>query len=153
MNQTGSCWMMGLVITAVVIGGLAGCETGHARYTPTKGEARTALETALTAWRDGKSFGTIDATPAVHVADTAWQAGEQIEAFEIGEEEDSGDGTKQFPVKLTKKKAKTAQQMRYVVHGRDPIWVFSEPDYKRMIDMGNGENVKQKNPRGPSGKR
>jgi hypothetical protein len=155
MRQTLRLRLMGLVFAAPGLLALAGCDgTGHSRYTPTKDEARSALEAALTAWRDGKPYGPIDATPPVNVADSAWQGGEQIEAFEIGEEEDPGDGTKQFPVKLTKKKAKTPQDIRYVVNGRDPVWVFSEPDYKRMIDMGNGpEPAKSKSAAGRSRRR
>ncbi len=139
MNRTMRLRLLGLVLVAPGLMVLVGCDgTGHARYTPTKDEARSSLEAALTAWRDGKPCGTIDAKPPVHVADTAWQGGAQIEAFEIGEEEDPGDGTKQFPVKLTMKKAGAVQDVRYIVNGRDPVWVFSEPDYKKMIDMGNG---------------
>jgi hypothetical protein len=146
MNHKMRLRLMGLVAAAPGLLALAGCDnTGHARFTPTKDEARSSLEAALTAWRDGKPYGPIEATPPVNVADSAWQGGAQIEAFEIGEEEDPGDGTKQFPVKLTMKKAKTAQDIRYIVNGRDPVWVFSEPDYKRMIDMGNGpETAKPK---------
>ena len=118
---------------------LAGCDgTGHARFSPTQDEARSALEAALTAWRDGRPFGPIEATPPVRIADSLWQGGQAIEAFQIGDEQDADDGTKRFPVKLTMKKTKAARDVGYVVYGRDPIWVFSETDYQRMIDMGNG---------------
>jgi hypothetical protein len=118
---------------------LAGCDgTGHARFSPTQDEARSALEAALTAWRDGRPFGSIEATPPVRVADSLWQGGQAIEAFQIGDKQDSEDGTKRFPVKLTMTKTKKVQDVGYVVYGRDPVWVFSETDYQRMIDMGNG---------------
>ena len=96
----------GLVVLVPLLGLIAGCGASHARYTPTSGEARSSLEAALTAWRDGKAFGEVPAKPPVHMVDSAWQAGQQIESFEIGDEEDGGDGTKQFPVKLTMKNAK-----------------------------------------------
>ena len=35
------------------------------------------------------------------------------------------------------KKPPGDQSVRYVVHGRDPVWVFREEDYKRMINMDN----------------
>jgi hypothetical protein len=126
-----------LLCAAPLLALLAGCGEGHARYTPTSSEARTSLEAALNAWRDGKPYGAIEAKPPVHIADSTWQAGQQLESFEIGPEEDGGDGTKQFPVKLTLKKAKASQDVRYVVHGRDPVWVFSAEEYKHMIDMDN----------------
>jgi hypothetical protein len=146
MNHAMGSRLMGLVAAVPGLLALAGCDsTGNARYTPTRVEARSSLEAALTAWRDGKPYGPIDATPPVNVADSAWQGGAKIEAFEIGEEEDPGDGTKQFPVKLTMKDAKSVHQdVRYIVNGRDPVWVFSEPDYKKMIDMGNGPDSRKK---------
>jgi hypothetical protein len=121
---------------------LAGCGASHARFTPTSGEAKTSLEAALTAWRDGKPFGPIEATPPVQVADSAWQAGQQVESFEIGDEQDDGDGTKQFVVAFRMKKPAGDQSVRYFVHGRDPVWVYREEDYKRMINMDNNPVTK-----------
>jgi hypothetical protein len=133
--------LLGMVAIAPCLLTLAGCDNaGHARYTPTQGEARSSLEAALTAWREGRSPESIDATPPVRVADSLWQGGEQIESFEVGAEEPADDGTKRFPVKLTMKKSKKMEDVRYVVNGRDPVWVFSERDYQRMIDMGNGSS-------------
>ncbi len=114
-----------------------GCDSSQARYKPTSGEARSSLEAALTAWRDGKPYGSIAGTPPIQVGDTAWQAGQQIESFEIGDEEDNGDGTKQFMVKFKMKKPAGEQSVRYVIHGRDPVWVYREEDYKRMANMDN----------------
>jgi hypothetical protein len=119
---------------------LAGCGTGNARFVTESEVARASLEAALTSWRDGKPFGAIESTPPVRVADSDWQAGQQIESFQIGDEEDQDDGTRRFPVKLKLKK-EGAKDVRYVVQGRDPVWVFSETDYQRMIDMDNGKET------------
>jgi hypothetical protein len=124
-----------LFILAPFLGLALGCGASHARYVPTGGEARSSLEAALSAWRDGKAFGAVEAKPPVHVVDSAWQAGKQLESFEIGEEQDGGDGTKQFVVKLKIKQAKAEEEVRYVVHGRDPVWVFTAEEYKHMLDM------------------
>jgi hypothetical protein len=133
--------LFGLVAIAPCLLTLVGCDSaGHARYTPTQDEARSSLEAALTAWRDGRSPESIDVTPPVRVADSLWQGGEQIDSFQVGDEEAADDGTKRFPVKLTVKKSKKVEEVRYVVHGRDPVWVYSEKDYQRMIDMGNGSS-------------
>jgi hypothetical protein len=127
-----------LVVATPLLGVLAGCGEGYAKYKPTAYEARTSLEAALTAWRDGKPYGPIDTKPPVHIVDSAWQGGQQIESFQIGDEEDGGDGTKQFVVKLnTKGKSSTEQDVRFVVHGRDPVYVFREEDYKRTLNMDN----------------
>jgi hypothetical protein len=127
-----------LVVAAPLIGALAGCGDSHAKYKPTANEARTSLETALTAWRDGKPYGPIEGTPPVHMVDSTWQGGQQIESFQIGDEEDDGEGTKQFVVKLkTKGKSATDQDVRFIVNGRDPVWIFREDDYKRTLNMEN----------------
>jgi len=139
----------GLVALVPLLGLIAGCGASHARYVPTSGEARSSLEAALAAWRDGKAAGDVEAKPPVHVVDSAWQAGQQIESFQIGAEEDVGDGTKQFVVKLTMKKAKGDQDVRYVVHGRDPVWVFNAEDYKHMLDMDNKPDLTPRKKAGP----
>jgi hypothetical protein len=128
---------LGLVAALPLASLLAGCDSSQARFTPTAAEGRSSLEAALTAWRDGKPYGSVEATPAVTVGDSAWQAGQQIESFEIGEEEDNGDGTKQFPVTLKMKKPPGNQSVRYVVQGRGPVWVYREEDYNRMLNMDN----------------
>jgi hypothetical protein len=127
-----------LAVSAPLLVLLAGCGAGYAHYTPKGDEARSSLEAALTAWRDGKACGTIETTPRVQVADSVWQGGQKLESFEIGPEEDGGDGTKQFDVKLTLKTAeKPVRDVRYVVHGRDPVWVFNGDDYQHMLAMDN----------------
>jgi hypothetical protein len=128
---------LGLMAALPLASLLTGCGASHARFTPTSDEAKTSLELALSAWRDGKPYGSIEATPPVQVADSAWQAGQQVESFEIGEEQDDGDGTKQFVVALKMKKPPGEQSARYFVHGRGPVWVYREEDYKRMINMDN----------------
>jgi hypothetical protein len=127
----------------LLFGVTAGCGTGHARYTPSTDEARSSVEAALTAWKDGKPAGEIEATPPVRVVDSAWQAGEQIESFVIGDQEDV-DGTKQFPVKLTMKKTQKSEDVRYIVHGRDPVWVYRDTDYQRTLNMENNPDTAPK---------
>ncbi len=116
---------------------IAGCGSELDRYKPTTALARTSLESALSAWRDGKPYGPIETTPPVQVGDVAWESGQQLESFTIGDEIDEGDGTKQFVVTLKMKKAPAEQSVKYFVHGRDPVWVYREENYKRMIGMDN----------------
>jgi hypothetical protein len=144
--------LMAMAAAATLALFLAGCEgTGNARFTPDADVARSSLQTALNAWRDGSPCGPIEAKPPIRVADSLWQNGQQIESFQVGDEQADADGTKQFPVKLTIKKTGKVEDVRYVVYGRDPVWVFSEADYKRMIDMGNGAEPAK--PRSASGRR
>jgi hypothetical protein len=126
-----------LLAAALGVSLSAGCDSGHAKYTPSSSEARASLEVALNAWRDGKPPTGIDAKPPVHVIDSVWQGGQQIEAFSIGDEQDVGDGTKQFAVKVVTKPKKDEQEVKFVVHGRDPVYVFREEDYVRTLNMDN----------------
>jgi hypothetical protein len=127
----------GLLLTALGLALLAGCDSGTAKYTPSSNEARSSLEAALNTWREGKPPSAIDVKPPVHVIDSAWQGGQQIESFAIGDEQDQGDGTKQFPVKLITKPKGSEQEVKFVVHGRDPVYVFREEDYVRTLNMDN----------------
>jgi hypothetical protein len=127
-----------LIVAAPCLGLLGGCDsTGHARFTPTKDVARSSLEAALSAWRDGQPTESVKAKPPVRVADSVWQGGQQIESFQVGDEEDPGDGTKQFAVKLTMKKTREVKEVRYVVNGLDPVWVYNGDDYRHFLDMDN----------------
>ena len=122
-----------LCIAVAGLGLLAGCnkEGDVAKYTPAEGEARKALETALGQWRDGQakpaSFPLGKVT--VEVLDQTWASGQKIQGFEIVGEE-KGDGPRIFTVKLTT--AKGEQTVKYYVVGIDPLWVYSEADYKKQ---------------------
>jgi hypothetical protein len=152
MNRTFRMPAASMAAAAMLVVFVAGCEgTGTARFTPDAEVARSSLQTALTAWRDGKPCGPIEAKPPITVADSLWQNGQQIQSFEIGDEQADADGTKQYPVKLTLKKSGKVEEVRYMVHGRDPVWIYSETDYKRMVDMGNGTEPAK--PRGASTRR
>jgi hypothetical protein len=137
MNWVQRYHRLALMAASLLVSLLTGCGASSARFKPTSDEARSSLETALTAWRDGKPYGSVVATPPIQVGDSAWQAGDQVESFEIGEELDDGDGTKQFVVAIKMKKPPGNQSVRYYVHGRDPVWIYREEDYKRMLNMDN----------------
>jgi hypothetical protein len=125
------------LVAVLGLGLLAGCDSGNARYAPSSRDARASLEAALTAWREGKPAGSIDVKPPVHVVDSAWQNGQQIESFTIGDEQNVDDGTKQFLVKLVTKPKKSEQEVKFVVHGTDPVYIFREEDYVRTLNMEN----------------
>ena len=129
------------VVRALALGALlttsSGCESNTARYAPTRDVARKSLEAALTAWQDGRPIESIaGSSPPVRVVDSGWQAGEKLEAFQILGEADV-DGRKEFTVRLTMKPPRGESQARYVVHGRDPVWVYRGEDFARAMDMDN----------------
>jgi hypothetical protein len=125
------CFLTALPLVSL----FAGCGASREPYSPPSDQARASLETALTAWRNGKPCAAIEGTPTIQVADANWQAGQQIESFEIGEEQDNGNGTKQFAVTLKMKKPAVEKSFQYVIFGRGPVWVCREEEYKEMSNM------------------
>lgn len=116
---------------------IAGCGQGHGQYTPQSDEARSALEAALNAWHSGQTIDSVSATPPVRVIDAEWRGGQKIEKFEILDETDGVDGTRLFSVRVAVKKPPGDREINFVVHGRDPVWVYREEDYNRMLRMDN----------------
>ena len=120
-----------------LLGAWSGCGSTTARYTPTADVARKSLEAALTAWRDGRPIGALEGdTPPVRVVDSHWSSGEKLEAFQVLGEGDV-DGRKEFTARLTMKEPRGEKEARYIVHGRDPIWVYRGEDFARAMDMDN----------------
>lgn len=124
-------WACGLVLG---LGVLAGCNKGgdEAKYVPPESNARLALETALTKWKDGEPqpgefpMGKVK----VQVVDQAWAGGLKLTGFEIAGDESGAGGPRVFNVKL--KTARGEQATKYYVLGIDPLWVYGEADYKKM---------------------
>jgi hypothetical protein len=112
---------------------LAGCRgSGEEKYVPAEATARQALETALGQWRDGqaKPARFTQGKVNVEVLDQAWSAGQKIQGFDIVGEETAAGGPRVFAVKL--KTAKGEHTVKYYVVGIDPLWVYSEPDYRKQ---------------------
>jgi hypothetical protein len=116
---------------------LIGCGGGHRSdkdYLPAEDRARTALDTALAAWRNGQPAGNIaGAGTAVQAVDSQWQAGQKLASYEIVRAEPGGKPPR-FTVKL-QLQGGAAQEVRYVVMGIDPLWVYREEDYQSSIGM------------------
>lgn len=125
MRRSG--WML-----FVLAGLAAGCKDEVKNYTPSESNARAALETALTQWRDGQAkpaefpLGKVK----VKVADQNWEAGQKLQGFEIVGDDGATTGPRAFTVKL--KTPKGEQSTKYYVFGIDPLQIYSEPDYKKL---------------------
>jgi hypothetical protein len=117
---------------------LAGCSPGGKveDFTPAADNARKALVAALDHWKAGNKPGTVPGTsPAVEVLDSKWKAGQKITAYEILGEDPAGPGSRTFKVRLTPAQGAPAE-VRYVVVGIDPLWVYRDEDYKKMSGAG-----------------
>ena len=119
----------------LMLGGLGCQDRSYSKYVPAEEKARQALEAALGAWKSGKKFGPVEgASPAVQVVESRWQSGQKLRSFEVLGEE-PGDGPKVFSVRLTLQGQAKQQVVRYVVLGKDPLWVYREDDYKAPAGM------------------
>ena len=117
---------------------LAGCSPGGKveDFTPPTDNARKALEAALNHWKVGNPPGTVPGTsPTVEVLDSKWKAGQKITDYEILGEDAAGLGPRTFNVRLRPAKG-APQEVRYVVVGIDPLWVYRDEDYKKMSGTG-----------------
>jgi hypothetical protein len=120
---------LGLLIAA------AGCNHSTEHYLPATATARQALETALQAWQNGQPTGQIAGTaPVVSVIDSKRKPGQKLGSYEILKEEEV-DGRTYFSVKLKLKDGSPERVTRYVVVGRDPLWVYQEDDFKSVSGM------------------
>jgi len=113
---------------------VAGCGTGGGAAPPAD-VARTALEKALTTWKDGGRPGLIAGTdPPVQAVDSKWQGGLKLGSFEILREE-PGESDRRFAVRLIHPSPAGDAEARYMVIGQGPIWVYRDEDYQRFLNM------------------
>jgi hypothetical protein len=113
-------------------GGKATVESFH----PKEDLARGALNTALTAWKNGlEKPGVVDSEdPAVQLVDPAWAAGSKLTSYEVVAEL-PGKAPPAFTVKLTLEGAATPEETTYFVVGKDPLQVMRESEFNRAGGM------------------
>jgi hypothetical protein len=112
-----------------------GCGGGQEKFLPSENVSRKTLETALTAWQNGQPMDKISSSsPTIQMADPRWQAGQQLNGYEIVKEENEGGHTF-FSVKLKMKSQPREQMVRYVVVGKDPLWVLTEDNFNGKAGM------------------
>lgn len=122
---------------AAMLGLLAGCGGSSGAYRPGDDAARKALDEALATWQKGGKPGQV--SPKIQVADTQWGSGAVLEGYEVvGPDEGGTDAQAWFKVTLRLKKPAGETHARYVVVGKDDLWVYREEDYKTFMDMSDG---------------
>jgi hypothetical protein len=113
-----------------------GCSGQGGGYVPPEENARHALEAALTAWQHGEPMDKVQVDGAnVSVTDSKWKAGARLISFEIVQTEspaEAADRPHVFLVRLKMEKPPAEKEYRYVIFGKNPLWVCDEDDYKRM---------------------
>lgn len=124
-------------LSATIVAAGCGFEGKTGAPMPTGVEARQALEKALDTWKAGKSPGSIaDQAPKIDIVDYQWKAGDVLESYSIVNEK-QGEGNKTFGVKLTLKKPPGSKDVEYMVLGKDPVRIYRDEDFTRMLNMDN----------------
>jgi hypothetical protein len=139
------CSWLGLALAQI------GCSPSDAEprvpgYMPDWNEARSALESALSRWRDAASPppASFD-SPSVKFVDNERNPDRRLRSYQIlGQTE--LENARQFTVRLTFEGEETPQLVRYNVFGRQPVWVFRLEDYERI---SHWEHKMDEPPAGP----
>jgi hypothetical protein len=95
-----AAWYIG---TALLVCCLTGCGFGNAKppAPPDPAAARTALESALEAWKNGQTPEELrQGDAAIHMADEQWHFGGKLHEFSILEEEKPQGTQVRFRVQL-----------------------------------------------------
>lgn len=124
--------------TILVASGTVGCtRKSSADFTPSTNNARTALESALNSWKEGKSPGVVAGTskPVVQIEDSEWKSGQRLSAYEIvGDEAPVGIGPRVFSVRITTSDEQK-RDVKYMVVGIDPLLIYRDMDYDKLTGM------------------
>lgn len=129
-KRPASAAILGLALLMV---GNTGCRgRTEEDYNPSEANARAAVEKALTAWKDGRSAKKIAWESGTITADDwEWNKGELLAGFNVVRAE-AMEGVKCFVVRLTLVSNPEPKEVRYMVRGIDPVWVFREENFKDL---------------------
>jgi hypothetical protein len=122
--------MLGAVFTGCLIG--CGCNEER-KFVPSEETAEGTLQTALLAWKNGKSppAQVQASSPAVQLVDTHYQPGQKLVAFTVLGPT-TGDAERCYAVRLTMDNPREEIRVRFVVLGLDPLWVMRYEDFERV---------------------
>ncbi|MGE3817871.1 MAG: hypothetical protein AB7I30_00400 [Isosphaeraceae bacterium] len=136
--------LLALAIGQAGCGGGAGTTTEAPKVDPD--QAREALETALNAWKAGETPGSLaKAESPLQVFDSQWDGGKTLEGFTIvGEDAGGNPSAKVFNVTLKFAGAKAETKARYLVSGSDPIQVYHESDFAKLLNPTNAPPATKK---------
>jgi hypothetical protein len=122
------------VILVALIFVVCGCSKPVAFEVPSQEISRKSLVASLNAWRGGhrKPGGFIPGQPAVATTD-ALRADRPLLSYEIVGGLGIVDQARSFAVTLVLDSPRETLSTRYRVFGQDPIWVFQEDDFARIL--------------------
>ena len=122
-----ACLLLTILLLTV-----SGCGKGYQKYVPASSIARQALDTALTAWKEGQKLERIDDfSPPLQVLDSRWLKGRVLHDYEILGEVHQ-EGPRCFTVQMVLDGPLQEQKVRYYVFGIEPLWIFRQEDYDML---------------------
>jgi hypothetical protein len=146
-----------LACSVAIAANTAGCaarnDAATPGFLPGWDEARQALVSALSAWRDAPSPlpASFD-TRSVQFVDKRRRPHQRLLAFQILGQADV-ENARQFTVRLNLEGEESPQLVKYNILGRDPVWVFRLEDYEMfshwehdMDEPAPGPNQNSKDP-------
>ena len=121
-------WYRTFPLLLLLIPLAGGCST-QLPQAANPGQAQAALKSALEAWQKGETPESLQSrSPAIHVNDSGWEAGERLVNYEIQSEQASGQSWK-ARVLLTVQRGGNAplqQQVSYTVDTNPAVVVVRD---------------------------
>ncbi|MHC5538230.1 hypothetical protein ACYOEI_08375 [Singulisphaera rosea] len=101
---------------------------------PSPASAKAALIASLEAWKsnDRRSGIVIGGKPPIGVVDST-RPERRLVDYEIVGALMSSEKARPFAVRLTLDEPRETVMTRYLVIGREPLWVFLQEDFDRML--------------------
>jgi hypothetical protein len=145
----------GLFIAFLLGAASFGCSSRQRNedFIPDEKTARRALEAFLAAWQQGNRDQSVPgAKPGIMSGDSVHLAGRALKEFSILGPV-AADADRCFAVNLVLDGPREEKRERYVVIGKDPLWVMRYDDYEMIIhwDHAMPTGAKSTAPAKPSG--
>jgi hypothetical protein len=124
-------WLRLLVSCCIL--STTGCGKKTPDYTPSPEAAQAAVRQGLEAWKSGEPVGDVpNTTPKIFVTDVGRKPGQLLQSFRIlGETRGTTGRTIAVQLQLTNPIEEI--KARYIVVGIDPLWVFRQEDYEKLM--------------------
>jgi hypothetical protein len=126
---------LGLIVSVGLIAGCVGRkdDAKRASLVPRSIEARRALETSLSAWRDQDSpKPELVTIGGLNFVDLTRLSGQKLDRFQILTENETPHA-RYFTTKLELTNPDESKVARYLVFGRAPVWVYREEDFNLIM--------------------
>jgi len=132
--KKGSRRLAALACWAALAASTSGCaarnDDATPAFLPAWDEAKHALVSALSAWRDASSpLPASFNTRSVQFVDKRRRPQQRLLSFQILGQADV-ENARQFTVRLNLEAEESPQLVKYNIIGRDPVWVFRLEDYE-----------------------